>query len=80
MVVCDPPMCLSEDKEDQPFDTNLYRPYTKSVKDIKDPVVDLHVWPALKLHYDGPLVAKGVAQPGENKKKSSQKKDPSSGS
>lgn len=65
MMVCDPPMCLSKIKEGQPFVTEVYRPYTRSGKDFKEPVVEFHLWPALHLHLGGPLVAKGVAQPGE---------------
>lgn len=65
MIVCDPPMTLSEDKEGEVFDTKVYKPYTKTVTDLKQPVVKMHVWPALHLHLSGPLVSKGVAQPGE---------------
>lgn len=65
MVVCDPPMCLSEDKEKETFLPEKFKPYTKSLKDLKNPIIVLHVWPALHLHDSGPLLAKGVAQPGE---------------
>ncbi|XP_053398960.1 myosin heavy chain, striated muscle-like isoform X6 [Mercenaria mercenaria] len=40
-----------------PFDTNKYKPYTKSGK-----LLDYIVWPAVYLHKDGPMLAKGVAQ------------------
>ncbi|XP_053407177.1 uncharacterized protein LOC128559466 [Mercenaria mercenaria] len=63
MVVCDPPMALSEDIKGMKFNTDIYKPYTRSIRDVKTPVVELHVWPALHLHDGGPLVAKGVAQP-----------------
>ncbi|XP_060566226.1 uncharacterized protein LOC132725156 isoform X2 [Ruditapes philippinarum] len=39
------------------FDTNKYKPYTKSGLTI-----DYQVWPVLLLHKDGPLLCKGVAQ------------------
>ncbi|XP_053390700.1 uncharacterized protein LOC128553540 [Mercenaria mercenaria] len=38
------------------FDTNKYKPYTKSGK-----LLDYIVWPAVYLHKDGPILAKGVA-------------------
>jgi hypothetical protein len=62
-------MVLSEDKKDMEFNGDVYKPYTRSLKGIQSPVVELHVWPALHLHYGGPLVAKGVAQPGMKAKK-----------
>ena len=40
------------------FDSNLFRPYTKSGDKY-----DYLVWPALLLHENGPVVEKGVAQP-----------------
>ncbi|XP_053390702.1 uncharacterized protein LOC128553544 isoform X2 [Mercenaria mercenaria] len=40
-----------------PFDTNKFKPYTKSGK-----LLDYIVWPAVYLHKDGPMLAKGVAQ------------------
>ncbi|XP_053398943.1 centromere-associated protein E-like isoform X2 [Mercenaria mercenaria] len=43
--------------DDIPFDTNKYKPYTKSGK-----LLDYIVWPAVYLHKDGPMLAKGVAQ------------------
>ncbi|XP_053398954.1 putative leucine-rich repeat-containing protein DDB_G0290503 [Mercenaria mercenaria] len=39
------------------FDTNIYKPYTKSGK-----YVHYIVWPALYLHEGGPLLCRGVAQ------------------
>ncbi|XP_060575841.1 uncharacterized protein LOC132733254 [Ruditapes philippinarum] len=69
MAVCDPPMALSEDKIGNPYDFNIYKPYTRSMKDLKNPVLKLAIWPALRLHLGGSLVAKGVAQPGEGKSK-----------
>ncbi|XP_053398953.1 desmoplakin-like isoform X2 [Mercenaria mercenaria] len=42
---------------DIPFDTNKYKPYTKSGK-----YVQYIVWPAVYLHEGGPLLCKGIAQ------------------
>ncbi|XP_053400467.1 myb-like protein X [Mercenaria mercenaria] len=39
------------------FDTNKFKPYTKSGK-----YIDYIVWPAVYLHEGGPLLCKGVAQ------------------
>ncbi|XP_053398949.1 myosin-7B-like isoform X2 [Mercenaria mercenaria] len=39
------------------FDTNIYKPYTKSGK-----YVQYIVWPAVYLHEGGPVLCKGVAQ------------------
>ncbi|XP_053392096.1 uncharacterized protein LOC128554806 isoform X2 [Mercenaria mercenaria] len=39
------------------FNTDVYRPYTKSGASI-----DFIVWPALLLHENGPVIAKGIAQ------------------
>jgi hypothetical protein len=44
-------------KENIPFDTNKYKPYTRSGK-----YIDHIVWPAIHLHEGGPLLCKGVAQ------------------
>ncbi|KAL3878668.1 hypothetical protein ACJMK2_030999 [Sinanodonta woodiana] len=59
MSIQDPPVVLSREPErgDQ-FDTNLYKYYMNSGDNI-----DYVIWPALLLHKDGPLVAKGVAEP-----------------
>lgn len=65
MVICDPPMSLSEGKEKESFRLEMFRPYTRSLKHIQNPVVELHVWPALHLHAGGPVVSTGVAQPTE---------------
>lgn len=46
-----------EIKDDLPYDTNMYKPYTKAGKHL-----DFVVWPALYLHENGPMLAKGVAQ------------------
>ncbi|XP_053390704.1 uncharacterized protein LOC128553545 [Mercenaria mercenaria] len=43
--------------DDIPFDTNKFKPYTQSGKRL-----DYVVWPAVYLHKDGPMLAKGVAQ------------------
>lgn len=40
-----------------PFDPSLYRAYTRTGNQL-----DFYVWPALKLHKDGALLLKGVAQ------------------
>lgn len=56
MAVQDPSLvleCCSTDK----FDNNMFKDYTK-----RGPFVEFVVWPALLLHKDGPLLAKGVAQ------------------
>jgi hypothetical protein len=44
-------------QRDQKFDSNVFKPYTKSG-------THLHylVWLALYLHKDGPMLCKGVAQ------------------
>ena len=54
-----PPMCFDwSTKHGSQFDTNLYRHYMSS-----GTVVEFVVWPAMFLHKEGPLIAKGVAQP-----------------
>ncbi|KAK3602820.1 hypothetical protein CHS0354_026371 [Potamilus streckersoni] len=59
MSIQDPPVVLSEKPErGTHFDNNLYKCYINSGDNI-----DYVVWPALLLHKDGPLLAKGVAQP-----------------
>lgn len=63
MVICDPPLALSENKNGEKFKSEVFRPYTRSQKDIKSPVIEMTVWPALYLHEGGPLLSKGVAQP-----------------
>lgn len=56
-AVQDPPLMLSLNKSHDRFDTNMFKDYTK-----RGPYVDFVVWPALLLHKNGPLLAKGVAQ------------------
>ena len=40
------------------FDSNLYRPYTKSGKEV-----DFVVWPVLYLHEKGSVLCKGILEP-----------------
>ena len=56
MVVQDPPMVLDNTKPDQ-FDTARYRGYQHN-----GPYTAYIVWPAIRLHNDGPLLSKGVAE------------------
>lgn len=57
MCVHDPPICLDVAVGHESFDTNRYKPFTKSGTSV-----DYYVWPPLLLHEGGPLLAKGVAQ------------------
>lgn len=63
-VIQDPPLYLeTESLKGQLLNKDLYTEYTKPGK-----VISYVVWPALYLHQDedntnGPLLAKGVAQP-----------------
>ena len=63
MVISDPPLVFSDEKEGHEFATDIFRPYTRSQKDMVKPVIEMVVWPALYLHFEGALLAKGVAQP-----------------
>ncbi|KAL3878670.1 hypothetical protein ACJMK2_031001 [Sinanodonta woodiana] len=59
MSIQDPPVVLSREPErGAQFDTNLYKHYMHS-----GDTIDYVIWPALLLHTDGPLLAKGVAEP-----------------
>lgn len=59
MTLQDPPMFLaSKIIRKSNYDSDLFRPYTKSGDKY-----DYLVWPALLLHENGPVVVKGVAQP-----------------
>lgn len=59
MTLQDPPMfLLSKIIRKADFDSDLFRPYTKSGDKY-----DFLVWPPLVLHENGPVVVKGVAQP-----------------
>ncbi|KAK3602823.1 hypothetical protein CHS0354_026374 [Potamilus streckersoni] len=59
MSIQDPPIVLSKDPETGAhFDSNLYRCYINSGDNV-----DYVVWPALLLHKDGPVLAKGVTEP-----------------
>ncbi|KAK3592324.1 hypothetical protein CHS0354_000879, partial [Potamilus streckersoni] len=64
MVVADPPMAMAKSVAGKPFDVERYRPYTKSIKGTEKVIVEVDVWPALYLHSGGPILNKGVAQPG----------------
>lgn len=58
MCVQDPPVNISWNVESgAKFNSDLYRHYTKTGY-----TVDFLVWPTLRLHQDGPLLCKGVAQ------------------
>ena len=63
MVISDPPLVFSEERGGHEFATDIFRPYTRSQKDMEKPLIEMVVWPALYLHFEGPLLAKGVAQP-----------------
>ena len=63
MVISDPPLVFSDEKEGHEFATDIFRPYTRSQKDMVKPVIEMVVWPALYLHFEGELLAKGVADP-----------------
>ncbi|KAK3607090.1 hypothetical protein CHS0354_026298 [Potamilus streckersoni] len=62
MCIKDPPMYIFCEKEDV-FDKNRFVEYTK-----KGTAVSYVVWPVLYLHYNGPLMRKGVAQGVEKRK------------
>ncbi|XP_053389590.1 protein starmaker-like [Mercenaria mercenaria] len=55
----EPPVFVEfpDNTEDIKFDTNKFKPYTKS-----GTYIDYIVWPAVYLHEGGPLLCKGVAQ------------------
>lgn len=60
MCLHEPPVHIdlsSREGNEQKFDTNTYKAYTKNGK-----LLDFVVWPPLYLHKNGPLLAKGVAQ------------------
>ena len=57
MKVQDPPMVLHWAETQAPFDKALFKFYTQTGH-----TVAYNVWPALKLHTNGPLMAKGVVQ------------------
>ncbi|XP_060577015.1 putative autophagy-related protein 11 [Ruditapes philippinarum] len=51
--------------ENLPFDKDLFKEYTRRGK-----FQDYIVWPAMRLHENGPLLSKGVAQGSKDKSKS----------
>ena len=58
MSVQDPPVVLdTKESDDCHFDTDRFKPYTKTGKTI-----DYVVWPPLMLSTAGSLLSKGVAQ------------------
>ncbi|KAK3602803.1 hypothetical protein CHS0354_026353 [Potamilus streckersoni] len=58
MSMHDPPAAFAEDPvQGDQFDTNIYKYYT-----VSGDTIDTLVWPALLLHENGPLLAKGIAQ------------------
>ncbi|CAC5377124.1 TPM1 [Mytilus coruscus] len=58
MVIKAPSMVLVYDQPDGgPIDKNMFTVYTK-----QGPLIDFVVWPALILHTNGPILAKGAAQ------------------
>ena len=66
MRVQDPPVHMRWDfNEDEDFDTNIMRSFTKTGK-----FVNYVVWPVLYLHENGPLLSKGVVQGKKAKKES----------
>ncbi|XP_053400218.1 uncharacterized protein LOC123559198 isoform X2 [Mercenaria mercenaria] len=71
MVTQTPPMVLHECPidADSKFDNNVYKVFTRS-----GPLVDYVVWPALLLHENGPIIAKGVAEGKKNLDKDWHKK------
>ena len=59
MSIQDPPMHLDfEPEKDSVIDKNVFKMFTKT-----GDALDFVVWPAVFLHYNGPLVQKGVLQP-----------------
>lgn len=59
MSAQDPPVTLADftNVHGKPFDTSLYKYYTTTGK-----YMDYVVWPAVHLHEEGVLLAKGTAQ------------------
>ncbi|XP_060585554.1 uncharacterized protein LOC132741416 [Ruditapes philippinarum] len=57
MCVQDPPIFLCPPTEDEVFDKNLYKAYTKTGTKPQ-----FFVWPALRLHEKGGVLIKGVVQ------------------
>ena len=58
MAVQDPPVILeTQAKPNDNFDADVFKVYTKKGKQI-----DYVVWPPIRLHKDGHLIGKGVAQ------------------
>ncbi|XP_052794082.1 uncharacterized protein LOC128227506 [Mya arenaria] len=60
MYVHDPPMhleWLTRDQEGTDFKVDLYLPYTRP-----GTLFDYCVWPVVRLHRNGPILCKGVAQ------------------
>ena len=57
MKIQDVPMVLKWATTGEKFDKAKFTEYTK-----KGDVIDYSVWPAVLLHTDGPLMAKGVVQ------------------
>ena len=58
MAVIDPQVHMVDDRDSQGlFNPQMYSPYTKT-----GPSVWFYVWPPLKVHRDGALLCKGLAQ------------------
>ena len=60
MYIQDPPMhleWLTKEQEGAGFKVELYMPHTKAGS-----LYDYCVWPVVRLHRDGPVLCKGVAQ------------------
>lgn len=56
MITQEPPMVLEEGPEPgKTYDRNVFREYTQS-----GTTVEFTIWPALRLHKDGPILSKGV--------------------
>ena len=65
MLACDPPMALQACKKGEVFQSDKYKAYTKSERNMNQAVVEMPVWPTLLLHDGGPVVTRGIAQPME---------------
>ncbi|XP_053389422.1 uncharacterized protein LOC128552411 [Mercenaria mercenaria] len=67
MAIQEPPVVFASRGKGELYNTEMYKPYTKNGKYVK-----FIVWPAMLLHKDGHVLAKGVAQ-GERGKQGNDK-------
>lgn len=58
MVVQNPPLCFHEANPQSDINTDKFKTFTQSGTNL-----DFIVWPAMLLHQDGALVARGIVQP-----------------